>query len=213
MTPQKAPENAWDEFVKGLWRRTRSSSPRWASVRRMAVTNSLMNALVMGAATTFVLVGSSLLVSTFRNVIPQAGAHLGLHHHHRDLRHHGRFHPGGADARRAQAARRVHLADRGQLPDPGPPGGVRLAEQVRLALADAVGMALGFTLALSHDRRRARDPGQRQPARVSAVRRELRALGDHGPAARRLPRARRAAGVFAYIKKISETKAAARASR
>jgi electron transport complex protein RnfE len=35
------------------------------------VTNSLTNALVMGAATTFVLVGSSLLISTFRRVIPK----------------------------------------------------------------------------------------------------------------------------------------------
>jgi electron transport complex protein RnfE len=35
------------------------------------VTNSLLNALVMGAATTFVLVGSSTLVSLLRKLIPR----------------------------------------------------------------------------------------------------------------------------------------------
>jgi electron transport complex protein RnfE len=35
------------------------------------VTNSAVNALAMGAATFFVLVGSSFLVSTFRNLIPK----------------------------------------------------------------------------------------------------------------------------------------------
>jgi electron transport complex protein RnfE len=37
----------------------------------LAVTNSAINALAMGAATTFVLVGSSLLVSLFKNLIPK----------------------------------------------------------------------------------------------------------------------------------------------
>jgi len=71
MTPQKAPENARDEFVKGLWRDNPVFIAALGLCPALAVTNSLMNALVMGAATTFVLVGSSLLVSTFRNVIPK----------------------------------------------------------------------------------------------------------------------------------------------
>lgn len=37
----------------------------------LAVTNSAVNGLAMGAATTFVLVGSSLLVSSLRNWIPK----------------------------------------------------------------------------------------------------------------------------------------------
>ena len=37
----------------------------------LAVTNSAINALAMGLATTFVLVSSSILVSLFRNVIPK----------------------------------------------------------------------------------------------------------------------------------------------
>ena len=36
----------------------------------LAVTNTVANSLAMGLATFFVLVGSSLLVSTFKNVIP-----------------------------------------------------------------------------------------------------------------------------------------------
>ncbi len=60
-----------DEFVKGIWR----ENPVFVQVLGMcpmlAVTNSAINGLAMGAATTFVLVGSSLLVSVFRNHIPK----------------------------------------------------------------------------------------------------------------------------------------------
>lgn len=60
-----------EEWLKGLWR----ENPVFVAVLglcpAMAVTNSLANGLVMGAATSFVLVGSSLLVSLFRNVIPR----------------------------------------------------------------------------------------------------------------------------------------------
>ena len=71
MTPQKAPKSARDEFVKGLWRDNPVFIAALGLCPALAVTNSLMNALVMGAASTFVLVGSSLLISTFRNVIPK----------------------------------------------------------------------------------------------------------------------------------------------
>jgi electron transport complex protein RnfE len=57
--------------MKGLWR----ENPVFVAVLglcpAMAVTNSLLNGLVMGAATTFVLVGSSLLVSLLRRHIPK----------------------------------------------------------------------------------------------------------------------------------------------
>ena len=71
MTPQKAPKKAWDELVKGLWRENPVFLAALGLCPALAVTNSLMNAIVMGAASTFVLVGSSLLISTFRNVIPR----------------------------------------------------------------------------------------------------------------------------------------------
>lgn len=59
------------EFVKGLWRENPVFVAALGLCPAMAVTNSLFNGLAMGLATTFVLVGSSLLVSTFRKVIPK----------------------------------------------------------------------------------------------------------------------------------------------
>ncbi len=60
-----------EEFLKGLWK----ENPVFVAVLGMcpalAVTNSAINALAMGLATTFVLVISSLLVSLFRNIIPK----------------------------------------------------------------------------------------------------------------------------------------------
>jgi electron transport complex protein RnfE len=60
-----------DTFLKGIWK----ENPVFVMVLGMcpvlAVTNTVINSLVMGAATTFVLVMSSILVSTFRNVIPK----------------------------------------------------------------------------------------------------------------------------------------------
>jgi electron transport complex protein RnfE len=60
-----------EEFIKGVWR----DNPVFVQVLGMcpmlAVTNSAVNAIAMGMATFFVLVGSSFLVSTFRHVIPK----------------------------------------------------------------------------------------------------------------------------------------------
>ena len=62
---------SYEEFVKGIWR----DNPVFVQVLGMcpmlAVTNSAINAVAMGGATFFVLVGSSFLVSTFRNLIPK----------------------------------------------------------------------------------------------------------------------------------------------
>jgi electron transport complex protein RnfE len=62
---------AYDEFVKGIWR----DNPVFVQVLGMcpmlAVTNSAVNAVAMGLATFFVLVGSSILVSSLRNWIPK----------------------------------------------------------------------------------------------------------------------------------------------
>ena len=59
------------EFVKGLWK----ENPVFVAVLGMcpalAVTNSAINGLAMGLATTVVLIGSSTLVSLLRNVIPK----------------------------------------------------------------------------------------------------------------------------------------------
>jgi electron transport complex protein RnfE len=72
MSPAQNPKRSLDEFVKGLWR----ENPVFVAVLglcpAMAVTNSLENGLVMGAASTFVLVGSSMFVSLLRKLIPRA---------------------------------------------------------------------------------------------------------------------------------------------
>ncbi len=67
--PQRA--KALDELVKGLWRENPVFIAVLGLCPALAVTNSLTNGLVMGLATTFVLVGSSLLVSLLRKVIPR----------------------------------------------------------------------------------------------------------------------------------------------
>jgi len=72
MSPPANPKSSWDEFVKGLWRENPVFIAVLGLCPAMAVTNSLKNGLVMGAATMFVLVGSSLLVSLLRKVIPRA---------------------------------------------------------------------------------------------------------------------------------------------
>jgi electron transport complex protein RnfE len=60
-----------DEFVKGLWR----DNPVFVQVLGMcpalAVSNTAMNALAMGLATTFVLLMAGLSVSLLRNFIPR----------------------------------------------------------------------------------------------------------------------------------------------
>jgi electron transport complex protein RnfE len=62
---------SYEELIKGLWR----DNPVFVQVLGMcpmlAVTNSAINAVAMGGATFFVLVGSSFLVATFRNIIPK----------------------------------------------------------------------------------------------------------------------------------------------
>lgn len=62
---------ATDDFVKGLWR----DNPVFVQVLGMcpalAVSNTAINALTMGLATTFVLLASGLSVSALRNFIPR----------------------------------------------------------------------------------------------------------------------------------------------
>jgi electron transport complex protein RnfE len=67
----KSKQDAYQEFIKGLWR----DNPVFVQVLGMcpmlAVTNSAVNAVAMGGATFFVLVASSFFVSSLRNWIPR----------------------------------------------------------------------------------------------------------------------------------------------
>lgn len=63
--------DAYEEYIKGLWR----DNPVFVQVLGMcpmlAVTNSAVNALAMGGATFFVLVASSFFVSSLKKWIPK----------------------------------------------------------------------------------------------------------------------------------------------
>lgn len=68
---EREPISATDEFIKGVWR----ENPVFVQVLGMcpvlAVTNSAINGVAMGLATTFVMLMSNTLVSVLRNVIPK----------------------------------------------------------------------------------------------------------------------------------------------
>ena len=61
--------SASEEAAKGFWKENPIFVQLLGLCPALAVTNSAINGLAMGAATTFVLVGSSLLVSSLRNLI------------------------------------------------------------------------------------------------------------------------------------------------
>lgn len=60
-----------DTFVRGLWEENPVFVMLLGMCPALAVTNSTVNALAMGLATTFVLVCSSVLVSLLRKAIPK----------------------------------------------------------------------------------------------------------------------------------------------
>jgi electron transport complex protein RnfE len=70
MSNSRHDPGAAEELVKGLWR----ENPVFVQVLGMcpalAVSNSAINALAMAGATVFVLVGSSFIISLLRHVIP-----------------------------------------------------------------------------------------------------------------------------------------------
>ncbi len=65
------PAQAYDEFVKGIWKENPVFIQVLGMCPMLAVTNTAANALAMGAATAFVLIGSSFLVSLLRKLIPR----------------------------------------------------------------------------------------------------------------------------------------------
>ena len=59
-----------EDLVKGFWRENPTLIQLLGLCPTLAVTNSVANCIVMGVATFFCLVGSSLLVSMFRRWVP-----------------------------------------------------------------------------------------------------------------------------------------------
>lgn len=64
---QRTPQ---EDLVRGIWRENPVLIQLLGLCPALAVTNTVANSLAMGLATFFVLTGSSLLVATFRKVIP-----------------------------------------------------------------------------------------------------------------------------------------------
>ena len=58
------------EMAKGILRENPTFVQVLGMCPALAVTNSVLNGIVMGAATTFVLVMSSLMISALRKLIP-----------------------------------------------------------------------------------------------------------------------------------------------
>ncbi|MDJ0836719.1 MAG: electron transport complex subunit E [Acidobacteriota bacterium] len=67
----EAPKPIGQEFIKGLWRENPVFIAVLGLCPALAVTNSLINGLAMGLCTCFVLIGSSLLISALRKLIPK----------------------------------------------------------------------------------------------------------------------------------------------
>jgi electron transport complex protein RnfE len=61
---------AKNDLIRGIWRENPVLVQMLGLCPALAVTNSVINALAMSAATFFVLMGSSLLISTCKRLIP-----------------------------------------------------------------------------------------------------------------------------------------------
>jgi len=61
----------WHEFVKGLWRENPIFRLVLGMCPTLAVTTSVENSLGMGAAASFVLICSNVVISSIRKLIPQ----------------------------------------------------------------------------------------------------------------------------------------------
>ncbi len=71
MSRQRDDRLTWETFSEGLWRENPVFVMLLGMCPVLAVTNSAINALAMGLATTFVLVASGLLVSLLARYIPR----------------------------------------------------------------------------------------------------------------------------------------------
>ena len=65
-----APKTAADVLTRGLWHENPVLVQTLGLCSALAVTNAVANSIAMGLATTFVLVGSAIIVSLLRKIIP-----------------------------------------------------------------------------------------------------------------------------------------------
>ncbi|HBE91170.1 MAG TPA: electron transport complex subunit RsxE [Gammaproteobacteria bacterium] len=71
MTRRREAQLDWNTFSEGIWQENPVFVMLLGLCPILAVTNSSINALAMGLATAFVLIASSLLISMLRNYIPK----------------------------------------------------------------------------------------------------------------------------------------------
>ncbi len=71
MSQNKTTAVTMDDFLSGIWRENPVFVMLLGMCPVLAVTNSVINALAMGLATTFVLLGSSAIISLLRHWIPK----------------------------------------------------------------------------------------------------------------------------------------------
>lgn len=69
--PTKSPPLDWTTFTQGLWKENPVFVMLLGLCPVLAVTNTAMNSLAMGLATTFVLFCSGVLISLLRKLIPK----------------------------------------------------------------------------------------------------------------------------------------------
>ncbi|MEJ2502426.1 MAG: Rnf-Nqr domain containing protein, partial [Gemmatimonadota bacterium] len=69
MSPKQT--TATEDLVRGIWKENPVLIQLLGLCPALAVTNTVANSIAMASATFFVLVGSSLLVSLVKNVIPK----------------------------------------------------------------------------------------------------------------------------------------------
>lgn len=67
---QKAKKSSWKEFSKGILKENPLLVLILGTCPALAVTTSLINGLGMGLAATFVLLGSNIVISAIRDIIP-----------------------------------------------------------------------------------------------------------------------------------------------
>lgn len=65
-----APASARDDLLRGIWRENPVLVQVIGLCPTLAVTNTMANGLALGAATSFVLVASSILISSFKRYVP-----------------------------------------------------------------------------------------------------------------------------------------------
>ncbi len=134
MTPAApGPASPLDDLLRGIWR----ENPVFVQVLGMcptlAVSNSALNALTMGLATTFVLCLSSVLISLLRHAVPREVRIASFVLVIATFVTVVDYLIQAISLAAARGARRLHFADRGQLHHPRPRRGLRRSATARCA--------------------------------------------------------------------------------